>query len=182
MYLKKIILAAALITLTPFALAAQNKVVSRYSIDGHVATGANRFLDRNLWFMDGGLGTASFQFVFGYNPDGDEPIQLTEDTPGNTLLATGLDSNFLAALGLTSANIDKKFINKPYQEVQVIINPFTIERASVPLELDAEAIRITRSSPLNNHQLKLVGLSDIHRSIGGLNRRLKEKASKRRWF
>ena len=36
--------------------------------------------------------------------------------------------------------------------------------------------------PLNNHQLKLVGLSDIHRSIGGLNRRLKEKASKRRWF
>ena len=144
---RKIALLLALAVITTTAYANQKHVISKYFVKGQVATGANRFLDEPLWFMEGGLGSASFSFVFAYNPDGEEPLPLTRESPKKTILATGLDSNFLAALGMTASDIEQRFLNQPFKDVQVNVNPFTGEKESVPNQLDAEPGTISRSGP-----------------------------------
>lgn len=132
------------------AIAEHTHTSSKSLIKGHVATGANRFLDEPLWFMDGGLGSASFSFVFAHNPDGEEALPLTSSSPKDTVLATGLDENFLAALGMSRTDIESRYINRPYKDVQVTVNPFTGEKISVPIALQAEPGSISRSGPLHD--------------------------------
>ncbi len=148
-----ILLAFVASTTMAMAMANESHVISVHSVNGHVATGANRFLDEPLWFMNGGLGSASFAFVFGYNAQGNKPIDLTAYTPLDTVLATGVDANFIAALGMQESDIESKYINKPYQHVQVTVNPFTAEKQSVPMELNAQPGTVSRSGPL--HEITL---------------------------
>lgn len=149
MFIKKIVISFVLAVMATSAIA-EHASPSRRLIRGQVATGANRFLDEPLWFMDGGLGLASFSFVFAHNPDGDEALPLTSSSPRDTVLATGLDENFLAALGMSTADIESRYINRPYKDVQVTVNPFTGEKVSVPMALQAETGTVSRSGPLTD--------------------------------
>ncbi|HHJ15644.1 MAG TPA: hypothetical protein ENJ80_03000 [Gammaproteobacteria bacterium] len=117
------------------------------TIQGEAVTGFNQRLGEALWDLGPGFGTASFAFVFGYNPDGTSPAPLTPTTPGDTLVASGLDPNFAALLGPFADGIDPSFINVPLKDMPVIVNEFTAERAAVPSTLDAAPHQPSRSLP-----------------------------------
>lgn len=116
-------------------------------IPGLAVTGANHRLGDPLWDLGAGLGTASIAFVFGHNPREAQPLPLTRLSDENTVLATGLDLNFLAALGLTAEDIDPKFVNVPLREVPIIVDPFEGTRKQVPSVLEAPAFAPSRSLP-----------------------------------
>ncbi len=121
----------------------------RYNIKGIAVTGANMRLGEPVWHMGEGLGTAAFSFVFGHNPNADEPLDLTLETPMDTLLATGLDQNFLAALGLNASSFTPNPVNIPFHEVPVIVNPFTAGRVNVAPALNVTGSTPSRSGPNN---------------------------------
>ncbi len=116
------------------------------TIRGVAVTGANHRLGEPLWYLGDGLGTASFSFVFGHNEAGEEPLPLTPSSSEETVLATGLDSNFLAVLGLTADDVDAT-LNVPLREVAVIVNPFTGERETVSSALEAPPSAVSRAVP-----------------------------------
>ena len=116
-------------------------------IKGESVTGFNQRLGQPLWDLGPGFGTASFAFVFGFNPDGTLPDMLTQETPGDTLVATGLDPNFSALLGSFADGIDPRFINVPLKKVPVIVNEFTADRAVLPSALEAAPYEPSRSLP-----------------------------------
>ncbi|MCH9698025.1 MAG: hypothetical protein K0U68_07985 [Gammaproteobacteria bacterium] len=125
------------------------KTRSAYSVQGQAVTGANSRLGEPVWDLGEGLGTVGFAFVHGYNPSGPEPLKLTSTSPPDTVLATGLDENFLQALGLSAADFDPNPVNIPFHQVPVIVNPFTGERASVGPGNQATGPVPSRSGPLH---------------------------------
>ncbi len=60
-------------------------------INGVAVTGANRLLGKPLWDPGEPFEPDGFNFVYGYNEGSNEPFDLTPETPGNTLVATGAD-------------------------------------------------------------------------------------------
>jgi len=116
-------------------------------IKAEPVTGFNQRLGQPLWDLGPGFGTASFAFVFGFNPDAELPDTLTQESPGDTLVATGLDPNFAALLGSFADGVDQRFINVPLKEVPVIVNEFTADRAVLPSAREAAPYEISRSLP-----------------------------------
>ena len=116
-------------------------------IQGVAVTGANHRLGEPLWELGGVLGRASFAFVWGHNPGQTQPLPLTHLSDHNTVLATGLDPNFLAVLGMTAEDIDPKFVNVPFRDVPVIVDPFDGRREQVPSVLEAPSSAPSRSEP-----------------------------------
>ena len=106
-------------------LSAKEKGSVKY-IRGEAATGFNQKLGEALWDF-GELGSPTIVTSFGYNPDSNEPDNLTKDTPRNTLIATGADLAFYDAIGVTP---DEKYINIPLREFPIIIND-KAERATL---------------------------------------------------
>lgn len=109
-------------------------------------TGSNHRLGEPLWYL-GPMLKGSFEFVFGHNEEGSEAIPLTTDSPMDTIVATGIDPDFLAELGLPADYIEDKFLNVPFHNVQLIVNPETAERAFVPNEMDAPGFGVTHGYP-----------------------------------
>ncbi len=62
-------------------------------IDGIVETGAKRLLGKPLWDPGEPFEPGGFNSVYSYNEGGNKPFDLTPETPGNTLVATGADPN-----------------------------------------------------------------------------------------
>ncbi len=62
-------------------------------IDGVAVTGAKQLLGTPHWDPGESIEPDGFNFVYGYNEGGSEPFDLTPQTPGNTLVATGADPN-----------------------------------------------------------------------------------------
>jgi len=116
-------------------------------IKGEAVTGFNQRLGQSLWDLGPGFGTASFAFVFGFNPDRALPDMLTQESPGDTLVATGLDPNFAGLLGSFADGVDQRFINVPLKKVPVIVNEFTADRAVLPSALDAAPYEPSRALP-----------------------------------
>ncbi len=139
---------ASIVISQPRAVIANDEVdaVQSRAIRGVAVTGANNRLGEPLWDLGEGLGTASFAFVFGHNNAGEEPLPLTRSSSAETVLATGLDSRFLAALNLSADDIDAE-INVPLRDVPVIVNPFTAEREAVPSALEALPFAVSRAVP-----------------------------------
>jgi hypothetical protein len=75
-----------------------------------------------------------FEFVFGYDPYSGLPIRLTENTPLDTWLATGVDPNYLAFFGQTIEDVDPELLNVPLREVKIIAAPDGHRRTLPPIQ------------------------------------------------
>ncbi len=111
-------------------------------IDGVAVTGANRLLGQPVWDVGEPFGGAGLNFVFGYNDGGSEPHDLTPSSPGDTLLATGVDP----AMGLPPGAFDPALLNVPFRDVAVIVN-FATDRAQVPSVYEAAGNEPSKSAP-----------------------------------
>ena len=116
------------------------------TIDGVAVTGANRLLGEPVWDLGAPFGPGGFNFVYGYNEGGDEPFDLTPETPRNTLVATGADPNLLAMFGMGLGDIDPDMINVPFRDVAIIVDPAG-GRAQVPSVLDVPGFAPSKSLP-----------------------------------
>ena len=116
------------------------------TIEGVAVTGANRLLGEPVWDLGAPFGPGGFNFVYGYNEGGTEPFDLTPETPGNTLVATGVDPNLLAMFGMTPSDIDPDMINVLFRDVAVIVDPAG-GRAQVPSVLDVPGFAPSKSLP-----------------------------------
>jgi hypothetical protein len=89
------------------------------TFSGVVATGTNRLFGKPLWDL-GSLGTRGATNLAAYNRDGNEPITLTADTPGSTVLATYVDPANLAEMNMKPDQVDPSTINVPLRDVKVV--------------------------------------------------------------
>lgn len=101
------------------------------TIQGRVVTGTNRFLGQPLTDFGGALGTAGFTNVGAFNPQGDQPDELTPDTPVGSLLATYVDPDFLALVGKSQADIGTGTLNVSLKKVPVNVDPAGQTRVSL---------------------------------------------------
>ncbi len=115
-------------------------------VDGVAVTGFNRLLSQPIWDLGAPFGAAGFNFVYAFNPAGDDPLDLTDATPGNTLIASGVDPNYLVAFGITAADFDPDLANVPFRDVATIVDPFG-GRAQVPSVLDVPGFAASKSLP-----------------------------------
>ena len=115
-------------------------------VEGVAVTGFNRLLSQPIWDLGAPFGPAGFNFVYAYNPGGDDPIDLTDATPGSTLIASGVDPNYLVAFGITEDDFDPDLANVPFRDVATIVDP-TGGRAQVPSVLDVPGFVPSKSLP-----------------------------------
>lgn len=71
---------------------ADDHVVSKQVLEGHVVTGFNRFLSAPIWDLGPGAGGVGFSFLFAYDEGSAKPAPLTAASPMDTMLATGFDA------------------------------------------------------------------------------------------
>lgn len=100
-------------------------------VEGTPVTGFNRLLGEPLWNLGAPFGEAGFNFLFQYSPNAADPLPLTPDTPKKALVATGVDFNYLDAIGLSISDIDYKFINLPLRD-----NYFNVESGGERQQLE----------------------------------------------
>ena len=112
------------------------------TIKGVAVTGFNQRLGEAIWDLDE-LGVPTITTSFGYNPNDDQPTDLTIESPLDTLVSTGIDNAFYQAIGLTP---DETFINTPLRKIPVIINSGG-ERAPLNSELTTSPLEPSLSRP-----------------------------------
>jgi len=95
---------------------------NRFFIEGEVTTGFNVSKSEPMYDLGGVLGGFGFHFVFAYAPGEDQPDLITEQTDENTLLASGVDINFYAPVGVDPSIIDPDAINVPLRDIPVILD------------------------------------------------------------
>jgi len=130
---------------SPIVTASSVNIATKH-VKATAVTGVNRVLGETLWDLGHGLGTAGLTFVGGYDPENSDPTILTPDSSKETVLATVLDANFLAILGLTLADIDPSLVNVPLREVRVIADPAG-NRMQVPSVTEVLGGELSRSLP-----------------------------------
>jgi hypothetical protein len=86
---------------TSFAMGEQNG--QEHTVDGVVGTGANILGDQPYWDFGGPWGVLTFSAVGGFNPDGNDPMPLTQDTPLDTVLVSLVDDKILDEIGYDTA-------------------------------------------------------------------------------
>ena len=114
---------------------AQRHVVT--NINGVAVTGTNRMYGQPIADYGPPLGTVGFSNVGIYNPGGQDPMSIDENSPGDAVLATIVDPDFLAAVGLPITLIDQNLVNIPLREVGINVSPAGDVREPVP---DATAV------------------------------------------
>ena len=119
-------------------------VVDTVEVDGVAVTGVNRLLSQPIWDLGAPFDSAGFNFVYGFNPDGDDPLDLTVFTPGNTLIASGVDPDLLAMFGMP--DFDRDLANVPFRNVATIVDP-SGGRMQVPSVLDVPGFAPSKSLP-----------------------------------
>ncbi len=126
---KKVVLALIIAVpfVSPVVAQAGNKhdpVTARKTVEGVAVTGDNNLFQHAIWDLGPPFGAAFFNWTFAYNPSGAEPLKLTADMPGNTVLANGLDP-LATALGLApdSSLVDPSMYNVPLHKLSVTTDP-----------------------------------------------------------
>ncbi len=89
------------------------------TFSGVVATGTNRLFGEPLWDL-GSLGLRGATNLAAFNPNGGQPIALTANLPGSTLLATYVDPANLAEMGMKPDQVDPSLVNVPLRDVKVV--------------------------------------------------------------
>jgi len=132
--------------------AERNILVAQKSIEGIAVTGDNNRFQEPIWYLSDVLGTAFFNWIFVYNPDGDKPFFMTRDMPEDSVLAGGVDP-LAQALGLAPEFVDPTMINVPVHQTPITVGQFgrgvgTGNRAQVPSALEYPGgAASTRSAP-----------------------------------
>ena len=116
-------------------------------INGVAVIGDNNLFQKPLWDLGAPFGTAFFNWVFAYNPDGLQPFNVTADMPGDTVLAGGIDP-VAQFLGLVPDVVDQSMINVPLHQTPVIVDNTGL-RAQVPSAEGQHGLQVTRSLPNN---------------------------------
>lgn len=101
------------------------------TLKGRVVTGTNRFLGQALTDFGPPLGRAGFTNIAAYNFAGEQPIPLSLDSPPETLLASYVDPDFLAAIGLSPEQVPPEKVNRLLNNVEVNIDPAGSQRAAL---------------------------------------------------
>ncbi|NMR27146.1 hypothetical protein HH219_16675 [Pseudoalteromonas sp. NEC-BIFX-2020_015] len=86
-------------------------------VKGQAVTGFNRYLSEPLWNLGQPFDTAGFNFLFEHTPNTHEPAPLTYTTSWKTLVATGVDNNYLSTLSISINDVNYEHINLPLREV-----------------------------------------------------------------
>jgi hypothetical protein len=103
------------------AAASDDKYVIRSeSIPGVTVIGGNNRFQKPIWWLGDELKGAFFNFVWAYNPNGDTPLPITEDMPGDTILATGVDPRS-QSVHLVPDFVDPSLINVPLHQVPISV-------------------------------------------------------------
>lgn len=105
---------------TPSLAKSPHPVIAQKKIRGVAVTGDNNRFQHPIWDLGEPLGSGFFNWVFAHNPGGDAPHLVTEDLPGDTVLAGGVDP-VAVALGLAPNNVDPLMINKPLHQTPVTV-------------------------------------------------------------
>lgn len=120
-------------------------------IKGIVVNGANRILDGPARDYGTVLGipidTISFSELAVYNPDGDEPLPLTSETPKSAVLATNFDAEFAQIFGIDPSTIDSSLSNVPLQQVKTLVSGDNITRESLPGISESVPFSLSISAP-----------------------------------
>ncbi len=128
------LLVLALLTVSvPIPVGAQD--VQLGAINGIAVTGLNRLFDQPLTDL-GPFGNFGFTTVAAYNVTGADPIPLTPESSSSTVLATFVDPELVAALGLPIDVVDPTLQNVPLREVGVNIAPTGTVFQPLPDALD----------------------------------------------
>jgi hypothetical protein len=93
-----------------------------YFVKGRVTTGFNMLKGKVMYDLGGVVGAQGFNYVFAYNPGASQPNIIVESTPGDTLVATGIDQAFYDALGIDSGLIDPAVVNLPFRDLPITID------------------------------------------------------------
>lgn len=131
--LTKCLLALSLATTTTVQASDQ---VKRFT--GHAVTGANRFLGQPVQDYGPPLNTFGFYNMAVYNPGGNTPIMIDENTPDDAVLATAVDPGFLIAAGLPMSLIDETLNNIPLRDVGINIGGDGETRVTLPSTLEVD--------------------------------------------
>lgn len=130
----------------------KKRIVSVMRVRGKAVTGSNRLFNEPIWDLGEALGFSGFNFIFGYNPEHNEPLALTRYTPRNTILASGFDRDYLALFGLTPNDIKSELVNIPVHKMPVLSGP-SGEISQLPSVMDVGAK--TRSRIASNKPVTL---------------------------
>lgn len=119
---------------------------TNYVEAGQVATGFNRYLDQPIWFYQQledtipGTGLAGFQtggeFDAVLRAGNGNSIPLTGATPESALMASFVDFPALAGFGLSEDSVPDRVLNVPYDDTEVLVDPFGVVRIPVPCSSD----------------------------------------------
>ncbi len=112
-------------------------------IDGVAVIGDNNIFQQPLWDLGEPFGTAFFNWVWAHNSNGMEPTLITEDTPGNSVLAGGVDP-VAQFLGLVPTYVPQSMVNVPLHETPITIDSAG-NRGQVPLAEGQPGDAVTRS-------------------------------------
>lgn len=123
-------------------------------IKGRAVTGANRLLGQPVQNYGPNLGTFGFYNIAVYNPDGNEPVLIDENTAEDAILATAVDPTFLIAAGLPLSLIDESLNNIPLNDVGVNVSIDGETRMALPSTLDVDPLTPNRATSLAQVTLK----------------------------
>ena len=117
----------------------ENRVSKQTSaiIEADLTTGTNRLYGKPLYDFGEPFGTTGFSSIYGYDPAGESPLDLTAQTPGDTLIATGVDPIFLSFFGLNESDVNTAWINLPIRDVPSITDRSGDIRETTPGMEDA---------------------------------------------
>jgi hypothetical protein len=103
-----------------------------FMVQGVVTTGYNMRKGHVLYDLGGIVGAQGFNYVFAYQPGQSNSAVITESTPGSTLVATGFDPRFYAAVGIDPSVLNPAVINLPFRDLPITVDGKTGEKASLP--------------------------------------------------
>jgi hypothetical protein len=119
-----------------------------FMVQGVVTTGYNMRKGHVLYDLGGVVGAQGFNYVFAYQPGMANSAVITDTTPGDTLLATGIDPRFYAAVGIDPSVINPKVVNLPFRQLPVTIDGKTGAKAAlVPITSENYKTAFTLATP-----------------------------------
>lgn len=106
-----------------------------FVVRGRVTTGYNMQKGKVMYDLGGIVGAQGFHYVFAYAPGSSRPGLITEMTPMNTVLATGVDEGFYYAVGIDPNVIDPNAINLPLRDLPITVDGNTADEEKAKAKL-----------------------------------------------
>lgn len=131
--------AAVAMSVVSINAVADDHVVDKQVLEGHVVTGFNRFLGAPVWDLGPGAGGVGFSFLFAYEEGAAKPSPLTAASPMDTVLATGFDEALFGDIA------PSELLNIPLHDVARVANDGS--RVRVKTADETLPFELARSTP-----------------------------------